>query len=154
MAVKTLRIIGVAMACMALSLSAAHAEPTINLQAIKIIESDGDPKAVNFETGCYGAYQISEICLKDYNQFHGSHYTVKDLFRPEINEMIAAWYFQRIEQMLTHYHIPVNMTTVLASYNWGIGRVVAWAREGMKFEDLPSETRRYIAKYQKLTQPA
>jgi len=143
----------VATAWMMFSFSAAHAETTIDLQAIKTIESGGDPHAANVASGCYGLYQISEICLKDYNELHSSHYTIKDLFRPAINEMIAAWYFGRIKQMLASYGIPINPTTVLASYNWGIGHVAAWAEKGMMFEELPLETRRYIEKYHALTRP-
>jgi hypothetical protein len=154
MVVKALRMVVVATAWMMLSFSAAHAETTIDLQAIKTIESGGDPYAVNVETGCYGLYQISEICLKDYNQLHSSHYIIKDLFRPEINEMIASWYFGRIREMLASYEIPINLTTVIASYNWGIGRVAVWANKGMRFEELPAETRHYIKKYRTLTRPA
>lgn len=154
MAVKALWMFVVAMAWMIFSFSAAHAEITIDLKIIKTIESGGDPYAVNVETGCYGIYQISEICLKDFNQFHHSHYVIKDLFRLAINEKIASWYFGRIKEMLASYGIPINLTTLIASYNWGIGHVAAWAKKGMRFEELPVETRRYIKKYLGLTRPA
>ncbi len=154
MAVKALGMSVIAMAWMMCSFSAAHAETTIDLEAIKTIESGGDPQAVNVETGCYGLYQISEICLADYNQRRHSRYVIEDLFRPEINETIASWYFERIKEMLARYRIPINTTTLIASYNWGIGHVAAWAKEGMRFEQLPAETRRYIKKYLALTSPA
>ncbi|MGE5279272.1 MAG: transglycosylase SLT domain-containing protein [Deltaproteobacteria bacterium] len=153
MAFRTL-IMTVVAAGLVLAAPAAHAGIAIDLNAIEAIESGGDPNAVNVATGCYGICQISQICLQDYNQFHGTRYAVKDLFRPEINERIARWYFQRIEQMLIHSRIPVTLTTVIASYNWGIGNVAEWARQGMRFEDLPAETRRYIGKYRALTRPA
>ena len=154
MAIKALWVFVVAMAGMMFSFSAAHAETVIDLRVIKTIESDGDPRAVNVATGCYGLYQISEICLKDFNQCHQSHYAIKDLFRPAVNEMVASWYFGRIKEMLASYGVPVNLTTLVASYNWGIGHVAGWAKKGMRFEELPVETRRYITKYLGLSRPA
>lgn len=154
MAVKALGILIMIMAGMMFFHPAAHAETVIDLDVIKTIESDGNPCAVNFKTRCYGLYQISEICLKEFNQFHCSHYGTKDLFRPAINEMIASWYFGRIKEMLSSYGVPINPTTLIASYNWGIGHVAAWAKKKMSFEELPIETRRYIEKYNELTRSA
>ncbi|MFH1577919.1 MAG: lytic transglycosylase domain-containing protein [Candidatus Omnitrophota bacterium] len=131
--------------------SAAHAEVVIKLQAIKTIESSGNPNAFNFRTRCYGLYQISEICLRDFNRGNKTKYEPKDLFNPLINEMVASWYFKRVRQMLISYKIPVSVVTLLASYNWGIGNVVRWYRGGTRVEELPGETRRYIKKYQELT---
>lgn len=125
----------------------AHAQPAIDLKIIGMIESGGDPYAVNVATRCYGLYQISEICLEDYNEAHQSRYAIKDLFRAEINERVASWYFMRISEMLHAYHIPVTVATLIASYNWGIGHVRTWFEQGMKPEGLPAETRRYISKY-------
>ena len=141
----------VAIAVTIFSSPAARAETAIDLAIIRTIESGGDPSAVNFASGCYGLYQISEVCLEDYNQQHDSHYKIRDLFKPAINEMIASWYFARIAEMLRAYRIPVTVTTLIASYNWGIGRVAAWSREGMSEEALPKETRRYIEKYMLLS---
>jgi hypothetical protein len=154
MVAKASGVFVVAMAWMMFSFSAAHAEPVLDLGAIKTIESQGDPSAVNVATGCYGLYQISAICLEDFNQYHGSGYAIEDLFKPAVNEMIASWYFGRIKEMLISYGVPVNLTTLIASYNWGIGHVVAWAKNGMRFEELPAETRRYIKMYLGLTRPA
>jgi soluble lytic murein transglycosylase-like protein len=154
MAVKTLGILLLVMAGMIFFTPATHAENIIDLKAIKTIESDGDPYAVNVGSGCYGLYQISEICLKEFNQFHRSHYGTKDLFKPAVNEMVAFWYFGRIKDMLARYQIPINTTTLIASYNWGIGHVADWAKEGMRYGELPAETRRYIEKYRGMTRAA
>jgi len=132
--------------------SIAHAEVVINLQAIKTIESSGNPYAFNSRTKCYGLYQISEICLEDFNQINKTNYEPDDLFDPLVNEMIASWYFKRLKQLLNFYNIPVSLTTILASYNWGIGNVVEWYRDRARFEELPEETRRYIEKYKELAQ--
>ncbi|MDD5730216.1 MAG: lytic transglycosylase domain-containing protein [Candidatus Omnitrophica bacterium] len=127
-----------------------RAEPSVDLEIIKIIESDGNPLAFNSGTKCYGLYQISEICLKDYNQMNTTAYLPKDLFNPRTNEKIAGWYFKRIEKMLHFYNIPVSTTTLIASYNWGIGNVIKWHRAGAKFQELPKATKKYIQTYQKL----
>ena len=133
-------------------LSIAHAEVVIKLQAIKTIESSGNPYAFNSRTKCYGWYQISEICLQDFNQLNKTNYEPQDLFNPLINEMVASWYFKRLGQLLNFYNIPVSIVTVLASYNWGIGNVVQWYTNGTRLEELPEETKRYIERYEELTQ--
>lgn len=120
------------------------------MQAIKTIESDGNPYAFNSRTKCYGLYQISEICLQDFNQTRQTNYLPEDLFNPSINEMVASWYFKEVDRMLDFYEIPVSITTVIASYNWGIGNVVEWYRNGAIFKELPQETQRYIQKYQEI----
>lgn len=126
----------------------------INLDAIKIIESSGNPKAFNSRTKCYGLYQISKICLLDYNQLNKTNYKPEDLFNSLINKKIAAWYFNRIQQMLGFYQVPVSTTTLVASYNWGIGNVVKWHRQDGRFKDLPKVTRKYIARYRELIRRA
>lgn len=131
--------------------SLARAEIVINLEAIKTIESGGNPAAVSKDTACYGLYQISEICLNDFNQAHHTRYTIADLFKPDINQLIAVWYFKKIGELLSYYNITASLATVIASYNWGIGHVRQWAKRGMKFGQLPEETRRYIKKYTLLT---
>ena len=128
----------------------AYAQAGIDLKAIKVIESSNNPLAYNAKTRCYGLYQISEICLKDFNNFHGTAYRPRDLFNPLLNKRISAWYFKRIEKMLKFYGVPVSLAAVLASYNWGIGNVLDWHKEGGEFRRLPGMTRAYIRKYQKL----
>ena len=132
--------------------SIAQAEVVIELQIIKAIESNGNPFAFNSRTKCYGLYQISEICLLEFNQINKTNYEPADLFNPFINETVASWYFKRLSQLLHFYSIPISIVTILASYNWGIGNVVEWYINGTEFEDLPEETRRYIERYRELTQ--
>lgn len=130
--------------------ASAQAE-TMDMDAIKHIESRGNPLAVNTRTQCRGLYQISEICLKEYNQFHHTNYTPRDLFNPIINETIADWYFhKRLPQLLKQFAIPVNTLNLVASYNWGIGKVVHWHRRGGYLHKLPRETRLYLAQYKRL----
>ena len=122
----------------------------IDLEIIKEIESGGDALAFNPITKCYGLYQISQMCLEDFNKMFGTVYTPQDLFNPQINEEISRWYFTRIEELLLYFEIPVSRSHLIAAYNWGIGNVVRWYREGALIESLPQETRNYIERYQML----
>ncbi|MCX6340128.1 MAG: lytic transglycosylase domain-containing protein [Candidatus Aureabacteria bacterium] len=128
----------------------AHAGLAINMKVIQSIESNGDPFAFNPQTKCYGLYQISEYCLVEFNRAHGTRYMPNDLFNPRINEMIAVWYFARLQQLPDSYNIPISITTIIALYNWGIGNVVRWHRNGASFEDLPEPTQLYIERYYRL----
>jgi len=119
-----------------------NAEVNINLEIIKQIESSGNPNAISFRGAKYGrgAYQISEICLKEYNQFNNTNYQPEDLFNYELNKKIAKWYLNiRIPQMLRHFEIKDTIENRLWVYNAGIGRVVQ--------NIMPKETKEYIVKY-------
>lgn len=131
--------------------SKAMGAEVIDMHAIMLIESGGNPYAINYETECYGLYQISKICLKDINQIKKGWYSVDDLLNPKINTYIAHWYFfERLPQLLKHYKIPITEITLIASYNWGIGNVVKWYKKGAHLMEFPSETINYIKKYKKL----
>jgi len=124
--------------------SACYAE--VDLSIIATIESSNNPSAVSFRGAKYGRglYQISEVCLTDWNNFNPrKQYTAEQLFDPAINREIAEWYLsKRIPQMLRHYRIPVTLENILHAYNAGIGRV----RQGI----MPEETRKYIRRYKAL----
>lgn len=112
----------------------------INLEKIKQIESSGNPKAFNKYTKARGLYQITPICLKDYNQQNKKSHKEEDLFIPEINTIIAEWYFNtRIPQLLKAFKKPINDTNILVAYNAGIKKVGSFV--------LPKETKNYIKKY-------
>ncbi len=125
----------------------------IDMEAIKMIESSGNQYAVNYETECYGLYQISRICLEDFNKNSRPQMTwdVEDLLNPEVNTYIANWYFNKqLPKYLLHYKIPINTITLIASYNWGVGNVVKWYRTGADVKELPRETQKYLKKYARL----
>lgn len=118
---------------------------SINMAAIRHIESHGNTLAFNKGSDARGLYQITPICLKEYNNFHpGNRHTLNDLFIPSVNEKIASWYLNiRIPQLLRHFKKEVSVENILTAYNAGIGYVVKGIR--------PKETRNYIAKYERLT---
>ena len=113
----------------------------IILSIIAIIESSNNPLAYNQKTQARGLYQITPICLKEWNNFHSSeHYTLNDLFNPQVNEKIAKWYLtKRIPQMLRYYKKPVTIENILICYNAGIKYVLKG--------EIPKETKEYIQKY-------
>jgi len=116
----------------------------MNLERIKQIESSGDPKAFNAKSGCRGLYQVSEICLKDYNLHHDTRYGIEDLFDPQINETIARHYLiSELPRLLTAWGVPPVEPLILVAYNYGPLNCKKW------FETLPVETQNYLRKYYK-----
>jgi len=115
----------------------------IDLNKIKQIESHGNPLAYNKGSGARGLYQITAICLQEYNNFNHSTYSLNDLFNPTTNEKIASWYLEkRIPQMLKYYNLDVTVENILWAYNGGIGKV--------KKNIMDRETANYIEKYNRI----
>lgn len=116
---------------------------TVDLSIIAKIESSNNPFAFNPKTLATGLYQVTPICLVDFNDHHNFHYPREWLFVKEVNEEVAKWYLtERIPQMLRHYKKPANIDNILWVYNAGIGKVV----KGIK----PKETQQYLEKYRRL----
>ena len=129
----------------------SHAED-INLDIIADIESGGNPLAYNRESGATGEFQITPILLKLYNANHddGYHfkYSMDDLFNSYYAVLIAKWYLnEKIPDYLIRYRIPDTITSRLIAYNWGIGHLRKWFRNGCHWNKLPLETRHYIQRY-------
>lgn len=115
---------------------------SIDLSRISMIESSNNPKAYNKHSGASGMYQITAICLADYNQFHKRKLNMQDMFDRDKCRTIAEWYLnKRIPQMLTHYKHTVSIKNILIAYNYGIKNIN---------NPLPKETRDYIRKYEGL----
>jgi hypothetical protein len=117
----------------------------IDIDIIGKIESSNRPGVCSF-LGCQygrGLYQVSEILLKEFNEFNDKDYLEEDLFNESINKQIAEWYLiKRIPQMLRYYGKEVNLKNILISYNEGIKAVV----DG-KYED---REHGYVEKYLRL----
>lgn len=121
-------------------LSISHSEE-IDLKIIAKIESSNNPNAYNSKTQAIGLYQITPICLADYNQFHDIKFTLKEMFNPTKCHMVAYWYLNiRIPKMLKHYNKPITIKNILICYNVGI-------KYSVKNLTLPNETNNYIKKY-------
>jgi soluble lytic murein transglycosylase-like protein len=112
----------------------------INIQRIIQIESAGNVKAFNRHSGARGLMQITEICLKDYNQFHKEKFNMNDMYNAEKNITVGSWYLNvRIPQLLKHFNLEISDKNIICAYNSGINNV----KRGIT----PKETRNYIKKY-------
>lgn len=119
----------------------------VNMDAIKQIESSGNPLAHNKAEDGRGLFQINPICLKEYNNYHSRQYSSRELFEPAVNTRIAIWYMSiRIPQMLKYYKVKDTVENRLIAWNAGISS----ARKGR----IPTTTRNYIKKYYLLTKGA
>lgn len=114
----------------------------MDMNKIAMIESSGNPRAYNPQDGGRGLYQITAICLKEYNAFHPqAKYFPEDLWNITISNRIANWYInKRIPQMLKHYRIADTPENRIVAWNAGIGTLV-------KGKQLPRITKDYIKKY-------
>ena len=112
----------------------------IDMNKIAWLESRGNPMAYNKVSQARGLFQITPICLVDYNKCNGSNFSLDDLFSPTINKMIAVWYLEkRLPEQLRAYGKEVNIYNLLWAYHAGAKRV--------KDNILPRTTREYIKSY-------
>lgn len=85
------------------------------------IESDFTINAFNLKTSATGLFQITPICLEEYNRNHQIKYTLLDLYEIEKNFEVSMWYINRL---ITLYKIPYSEDDVYAlyvAYNMGPG---------------------------------
>ena len=128
---------------MSVPLTSAGAE--IDLGIIAQIESSNNPNAYNKASQAYGLYQITPICLADYNQYHATGEISKDaLSSVKLQEKVASWYlFTRIPSLLKFYGHEINETNQLIAFNCGVNC--------LKRKTLPTETTKYLEKYRSLS---
>lgn len=121
--------------------------PEIDLKIIGMIESSGNPLAVNKKEGSYGLYQIRKVALDDYNQRNKLKFRHSEMLDSEKAEKVARWMFEkRIPQMLRAYGKPVTKKNIIWAYNCGIGCVIR--------DRLPKTTREYLIKYGRMSNEA
>lgn len=127
------------------TVSAKDSPQSVNMEAIKAIESGNRPDAFNKRSGAVGLFQITPIVLEEYNRntsFNNPNIEQQDLYDPDVNRMVATWYVKvRIPEMLKHFGRPVTVRNVLVCYNAGIRYVV-------EDRELPEETYAYLQKYE------
>jgi soluble lytic murein transglycosylase-like protein len=144
---EQLRYIAVALVMLAITVFAlgvltGKAHAGISMEAIKEIESGGNPKAYNKYSKATGLYQITPICLKHFNEVNKTSWKMDDMYDPKKNERVAVWYFTWLERQ------GLEDEEQIIAYNWGIGNLMKY-RLGLK--TLPKETRNYLNKYERLT---
>ena len=112
----------------------------IDYSKIAWLESRGNPMAYNKVSRARGLFQITPICLFDYNKENRTHYTLENLFDPTINRRIAEWYFEkRIPQFLKTYGKEDTIENRLICFHAGIKRLIE--------NKIPKSTREYIKEY-------
>jgi len=123
---------------------ASAGEIKVDMYKIAMIESSGNPLAHNKKDDSRGLYQITPICLKEYNNFHlKGQYTMDDLWNASVSTIIADWYINvRIPQMLKHFNAPDTIENRIIAFNAGIYYVA-------QNKPLPKITKDYIKKYNK-----
>lgn len=118
----------------------------IDMLKIGHIESGNNPSAYNDRSHATGIFQVTPICLLEYNNFTRSDYSLDDMFDKDLCYQVAYWYLnERIPQMLRYYNKPVTIENILISYNAGINYVV-------KSLPLPRETKMYLNKYRSMNE--
>jgi hypothetical protein len=119
-----------------------RAEVQLDFEKIAQIESGGNPRAWNKADNSRGLYQITPICLEEYNHYHANNtYSMKDLWDSSVNRKIADWYLTvRIPQMLRYYNKPDTIENRLICFNAGISYLI-------NNKPLPKTTLRYLEKY-------
>jgi len=124
-------------------ISQCYGEVIIDMAIIATIESNNNPRAYNKRTQATGMYQITPICLKDYNLMHKRRFTLEQMYISEYCFIVANWYMnERIPQLLKHYGFSDTIDNRLIAYNYGIGNM-----RDKNHLPLPEETRSYIIKY-------
>ena len=117
----------------------------IDMEKIAQIESSNNPLAWNKKDDSRGLFQITPICLEDYNNFHPkAKHTMDDLWNVSISTLIADWYInQRIPQMLRYYDREDTVENRIIAFNAGISYVVSG-------KSIPKITKDYLRKYGEL----
>ncbi|MBQ7224844.1 MAG: lytic transglycosylase domain-containing protein [Clostridia bacterium] len=109
---------------------------TALLCAVINCESSFDARAVS-KKGAVGLMQIMPSTAKWCAQKLGIEYSENDLFDPEYNIKIGAYYLSYLLQKFGSEKLA------LCAYNAGEGNVIKWLNENRK--DIPfSETRGYV----------
>ena len=119
----------------------------VNIDNIILIESNGKINVVSNQ-GAIGLMQITKIGLKHYNKVNKTNLNKNHLYNKDININIGKWYLEKeIPRVLKLYNIPITVTNVLISYNWGVNNTIKWYKAGGNINKLPKETRSYLLKY-------
>ena len=62
---------------------------TLLLIAVSLVESGGNPNALNKKENAYGLMQIRQCCVDDLNRHYGTNYALADFYNPKL----ARWAF-------------------------------------------------------------
>lgn len=121
------------------------------IAAIINVESKYDKNAISSKEA-RGLMQIAPITANWASEELGiEDFQVEDLFIPEINIRIGAWYLSVLQD-----EFDDNLQLILAAYNAGSGNVIKWledeeySEDGKTLKDIPfAETKEYVKKVEK-----
>ncbi|NLY67584.1 MAG: lytic transglycosylase domain-containing protein [Tissierellia bacterium] len=118
------------------------------IAAIINVESKYDKYAMSSKEA-RGLMQIAPITGKwASEELNIEDFTLEDLFDPELNIMVGAWYLNILSKEFDN-----NLQLILAAYNAGSGNVVKWlqneiySEDGKTLKEIPfTETQEYVKK--------
>jgi len=118
------------------------------IAAIINVESKYDKYAMSSKEA-RGLMQIAPITGKwASEELNIEDFTLEDLFDPELNIMVGAWYLNILSKEFDN-----NLQLILAAYNAGSGNVVKWlqneiySEDGKTLKEIPfTETKEYVKK--------
>lgn len=118
------------------------------IAAIINVESKYDKYAMSSKEA-RGLMQIAPITGKwASEELNIEDFTLEDLFDPELNIMVGAWYLNILSKEFDN-----NLQLILAAYNAGSGNVVQWlqneiySEDGKTLKEIPfTETKEYVKK--------
>ena len=116
------------------------------MMAIINSESSFNKNAVS-SAGAKGLMQLTDSTAQSIAKSMGNKsFTVEDLYDPETNIKMGAWYLNNLKQEFSSTEL------VLAAYNAGRGNVAKWlgnsiiSNDGKDYKNIPfAETKNYIA---------
>ena len=106
------------------------------LSAIAMIESSGNPNAINESEQAFGLYQLRQIYIDDVNRTQGTNFTHQDAFDVEKAEQIVMLY---TIYWCERRNLPMTAENILRFHNGGSN----WIHK-------PHKTDAYIKKCKKL----
>ena len=111
------------------------------IEKIIMVESSGDPKAQNKDSGARGLMQIMKNTAELDTGF-GVNYNLNydELFNPEKNVKFGSDYYLGLKK---YYG---NDRDALIAYNYGPGNTDDWLEQGADLNSLPKETQNYLKK--------
>jgi hypothetical protein len=68
-------------------------------EAVKVIETGSTPDTINYIEGAYGPGQIRQAKLDDYNQAHGTNYTLMDCMNEGLSRKIFCWHCSKFNDI-------------------------------------------------------
>lgn len=98
---------------------------SVNLEAIRFIESSGRANAIGDGGKALGLFQLHAGAVCDASRFLGKKYSHKEALEPSTALILADAYLNKvIPRYLKHYGLKDTLENRLTAYNMGIGAVI------------------------------